>query len=619
MRIIKSVRIKYFRSILNTTRGNVTHLETTDLNIIVGGNDSGKSNCLRALNLFFNNETQSYSDFDFWRDFSNQRHGKQGEKNRIEIELIIQPPKKQHFKNHGNVRWTKIWREESLLPDESFIYESGKEFSSDNRSSYYKWLKKIRFRYIPAIKGDDYFSDLMYELYEVLERDTRELEFQFNAQVREKTKQISQQLDNRLKLNSILQFRGSFQELFHSLEFGSEDGKLMLDQRGDGVKVRHIPIILQNMVEAELKHRDKRDPYPSTIWGFEEPENNLEFESSHKLSDQLLEYIDRIGYEANYYADEGIQIFVTTHSPIFYTLSKLENDKTTTFLVKKQADDSSLIREVGRTNRHIIEEEMKLKPLIELSDHWTKVKIELAEERKRREASENQLNEIQGTEKCIFLAEDEKDGQLKTLLESNGFSMAETKVISYNGCSKIESVIVLNQYIRQTLVNTESKIVVHLDKDYLTPEEIEKKKLLYEKLGIALFVTKGTMIESYFCCPYFLELCCPTVSFDAINSIVTECKQETRTFSIGFLQKKIYGDRFADKPNHLKNVVPEYYDENEDVLFHGKKVLGLIKSKLQQAQGENVNLDYPSIGLVDPTLAQIASGIWEAEKVKKAT
>ncbi|MFY7671572.1 AAA family ATPase [Tenacibaculum sp. MEBiC06402] len=57
MQIIKSIRIKYFRSILNTTRGNIKYLPTKDLNIIVGSNDAGKSNYLRALNLFFNNES----------------------------------------------------------------------------------------------------------------------------------------------------------------------------------------------------------------------------------------------------------------------------------------------------------------------------------------------------------------------------------------------------------------------------------------------------------------------------------------------------------------------------------------------------------------------------------
>jgi predicted ATP-dependent endonuclease of OLD family len=75
MKIIESIRIKYFRSILNTTRGNQTHIKANDLNLIIGSNDAGKSNYLRALNLFFNNQSESNTTFSFWKDYSIQRHG----------------------------------------------------------------------------------------------------------------------------------------------------------------------------------------------------------------------------------------------------------------------------------------------------------------------------------------------------------------------------------------------------------------------------------------------------------------------------------------------------------------------------------------------------------------
>jgi hypothetical protein len=50
-------------------------------------------------------------------------------------------------------------------------------------------------------------------------------------------------------------------------------------------------------------------PY-SYIWGYEEPENNLELSSAIKLADQLLRYLN----------DTVSQIFLTTHSPVFYNL-----------------------------------------------------------------------------------------------------------------------------------------------------------------------------------------------------------------------------------------------------------------------------------------------------------
>lgn len=65
MKLIKSIEIRYFRSLYSTTLRNVG-----DLNIVFGKNDMGKSNLLRALDLFFNCEN---IDTQFELDFSDHR------------------------------------------------------------------------------------------------------------------------------------------------------------------------------------------------------------------------------------------------------------------------------------------------------------------------------------------------------------------------------------------------------------------------------------------------------------------------------------------------------------------------------------------------------------------
>ena len=59
--IIKSVSIQNFRSIKKDT------VKLNNTNIFVGLNDAGKSNYLKAINLFFNNETDYKTVFDFQR------------------------------------------------------------------------------------------------------------------------------------------------------------------------------------------------------------------------------------------------------------------------------------------------------------------------------------------------------------------------------------------------------------------------------------------------------------------------------------------------------------------------------------------------------------------------
>ena len=61
---IKGISIKYFRSIANM------NISVDRLNLLVGLNDVGKSNVLKALNLFFKNETDYNEEFSFEKDFS---------------------------------------------------------------------------------------------------------------------------------------------------------------------------------------------------------------------------------------------------------------------------------------------------------------------------------------------------------------------------------------------------------------------------------------------------------------------------------------------------------------------------------------------------------------------
>ena len=61
---IKTISIKHFRSITSV------NISADKLNIFVGLNDVGKSNILKALNLFFNGETDYNQGFVFEKDFS---------------------------------------------------------------------------------------------------------------------------------------------------------------------------------------------------------------------------------------------------------------------------------------------------------------------------------------------------------------------------------------------------------------------------------------------------------------------------------------------------------------------------------------------------------------------
>ena len=61
---IRRIEITNFRSIQKIV------IDSARLQIIVGNNDAGKSNILRALNLFFNSQTNQGESFDFSTDYN---------------------------------------------------------------------------------------------------------------------------------------------------------------------------------------------------------------------------------------------------------------------------------------------------------------------------------------------------------------------------------------------------------------------------------------------------------------------------------------------------------------------------------------------------------------------
>lgn len=56
---IKRIKIRNFRSIVDLD------IKVDKMNILVGLNDVGKSNVLKALNLFFNGETEPGVGYNF--------------------------------------------------------------------------------------------------------------------------------------------------------------------------------------------------------------------------------------------------------------------------------------------------------------------------------------------------------------------------------------------------------------------------------------------------------------------------------------------------------------------------------------------------------------------------
>ncbi len=311
---IKEVHIKSFRSIYDA------RIKLADLNIISGLNDSGKSNLLKALNLFFNGQTGWKESFNFGADFSllrNQEDPKKRKKAPI-IEITV------YFDDvYGQSPvWKKIWRDTGLPSSKQWDRKTPKADREEStgfksKSGVPGMLRNVQYLYIPAIKGSDYLSHLVGRLSEILGDDgageIRGAATGFEDKLSKYFDDITKDIAETLSISSLLKLPNDLTQIFENMEFTNTQG-VSLANRGDGLRTRHIPILLSRISSLKETLRKRRKLHSHFIWGYEEPENNVELSACFDMAQKFYDE-----YSKNH------QILISTHSPAFYGLPEKNN------------------------------------------------------------------------------------------------------------------------------------------------------------------------------------------------------------------------------------------------------------------------------------------------------
>jgi len=222
-----------------------------------------------------------------------------------------------------------------------------------------------------------------------------------------------------------------------------------------------------------------------------------------------------------------------------------------------------------------------------------------------------------GNIKCVVFTEDAQTEKLKTILSANNFKLAETEIWPYEGCSKLDTAVVLAAFIKKNAPG--SSILIHRDKDYLSQEECDDIKEKANKAHIEIFFTKGTDIESHFLNPNHINKVYPDLSISDITSIIGESTKETEDTSIrnfinattqAALKTQYAGGAKVDSGNIALECLQKYQENNER-FRHGKKVFKNLNSKLQNINGQK-DLLIPTEDLKLDELLAIKEKIWSA-------
>jgi predicted ATPase len=587
MKIIKSIEIKKFRSI----KSIVKNFDLGDLTVLVGQNDNGKSNILRALNLFFTNQTDSEQNFRFNDDYCYHANSGTGSRREIRIDLTVSPPTSR-FKNAELIRWTKRWKPDGSIIESRIIISSGKQLAP--KDNVYKWLDKLKYRYVPAIKGQNYFNSLMGELHDALTvAHSKVMDTQgkgFISGIQKVTSAITKELNNQIGIPNAIQVPSDFKQLFSNLDFGAQQGEntYHLKQRGDGIKVRHIPVILKYMAEEERNISIPGYVKPDTIWGFEEPENNLEMRYAFELAQTFKRY------------SKDIQIITTTHSPAFYSLSSDSTCQVNKFFVAKDESLCSTATQIQSRSNDDLHEKMGLLPLI------TPYLEDIYKAQSKIESLEKELDNLKGTTKVCVITEDTNNNALQIILKSNGFDMNKTEIFSYDGKDSIKGARILAKYLKSK--NPIIEVIVHRDSDYLSVSELEELDRSFKSHGIKFFRTIGVDTESHFLTLDHLKSLNLGITEDKIVRALEQATEKCRKDSL----KRFINHHLKTNPPKNQDFMGEInkievqYQENIEKFRYGKKVLGYLKSNLQKITCTNVNIEKESNALHHPMLLEVA-------------
>lgn len=215
---------------------------------------------------------------------------------------------------------------------------------------------------------------------------------------------------------------------------------------------------------------------------------------------------------------------------------------------------------------------------------------------------------LQGEVDYVFLSEDTKLDLLKTLVKASGFDLKHTRFYSYKASSNIGSAGALAEFIKEHAPTT--KVVIHADNDFLTHEEQEKLEDRIETYGAEPFITEGPDLEHYF------------VNIGHLSSILDEPSEEISNWldELATDKHNKLTHKFSRKRDDAKRKLYKPGETTPDTLQlmgdqvplppekrHGKFMFKLIRGAMQERFGKSVDLIQDTDALTSARLSDLLS------------
>lgn len=318
-----------------------------DTTVLVGKNNEGKSNLLRALNLaigqmkeiaktnsrpvagvwnpgsIIRHSANNYRNmsYDFKVDFPKKKSEKGKQTTNIKLHFSLSDNDITEFKKelklgiNNELTLEFIYNQQNTLKIN--VYKRGGRNWQDKIVGIIKFVSnRIGFNYIPAVRTEDSFMDIInkelrFALRKVETDANYEAQLKKLQEIEEKaTKSISDKISEELKYwlpnttgvridLSDMYSRNIFLRRNINLFVTSSGTETLLENKGDGVKSLFALALLAN----------NADKSSNSILAIDEPEAHLHPEAIHLLQKTVADI------------SSGTQVLIATHNPIFVNKS----------------------------------------------------------------------------------------------------------------------------------------------------------------------------------------------------------------------------------------------------------------------------------------------------------
>ncbi|TCZ64023.1 AAA family ATPase [Roseicella aquatilis] len=146
---------------------------------------------------------------------------------------------------------------------------------------------------------------------------------------------------------------------------------------------------------------------------------------------------------------------------------------------------------------------------------------------------------LAGDYEYLVWSEDRNTEALSVLLEANGVAREKALIFSYQASSKVDAAKLMAAFAER--VRPGVKTIVHRDRDFMNDDEVvrlQAKYALEQTPNLRLFVTRGSDVEAYFCDPEHLAHVTGKPVDEMRTLVESVVQEEMISFVLNFREKR---------------------------------------------------------------------------------